>query len=61
MHDAAASFFFSALDATNLPIYVRWSPPPQNYIKLNTDGSSLGNPRFSGFRGLFCDSCSLRV
>ena len=30
-------------------IQVRWIPPPENWFKLNTDGSSLGNPgRASG-------------
>lgn len=31
---------------------VVWTPPPDNVIKVNVDGSSLGNPGPAGFGGL---------
>lgn len=33
-------------------IQVRWQCPPLNWFKLNTDGSSLSNPRLAGGGGL---------
>lgn len=33
-----------------------WSPPPSRTLKLNFDGSSLGNPGSSGFGGAIRDS-----
>ncbi|KAL3510972.1 hypothetical protein ACH5RR_030373 [Cinchona calisaya] len=30
-----------------------WKPPPSNFIKLNTDGSALGNPGCAGTGGVF--------
>lgn len=35
---------------------VKWNPPPENYIKLNVDGSSFGNPGRSSFGGIFRNS-----
>ena len=37
-------------------IQVRWHPPPVNWYKLNSDGSSLGNPGRAGGGGLIHDS-----
>ncbi|RZB51795.1 hypothetical protein D0Y65_048285 [Glycine soja] len=37
-------------------ISARWIPPTSNFIKLNTDGSSLGNPDNVVFGCLLCDS-----
>jgi len=34
---------------------IKWIPPPINMIQLNFDGASKGNPRSSGFRGVFKD------
>lgn len=34
------------------PPMVAWLPPHENYVKLNVDGSSLGNPGSSGYGGL---------
>lgn len=34
---------------------VIWSPPPENFIKLNVDGSSFGNPGRSGYGGFLRD------
>lgn len=31
---------------------VKWHPPAEHWVKLNVDGSSLGNPIISGFGGL---------
>ncbi|MCI11085.1 ribonuclease H protein [Trifolium medium] len=31
---------------------VRWHPPPEGFIKMNVDESSIGNPGNAGFRGL---------
>ncbi|GLT52770.1 hypothetical protein SLA2020_260900 [Shorea laevis] len=36
-------------------ILVNWSPPPEGYIKLNTDGSALSNPGQTGAGGVFRD------
>uniref|UniRef100_A0A7N2LJL1 RNase H type-1 domain-containing protein n=1 Tax=Quercus lobata TaxID=97700 RepID=A0A7N2LJL1_QUELO len=33
-------------------IQVRWLPPPINWLKLNSDGSSMGNPGLAGGGGL---------
>jgi ribonuclease HI len=34
------------------PILVKWTPPPLGWFKLNTDGSSLGNPGLAGGGGV---------
>ena len=31
---------------------IRWEKPRHGWVKLNTDGSSLGNPRLAGGGGL---------
>ncbi|GKU87915.1 hypothetical protein SLEP1_g2242 [Rubroshorea leprosula] len=36
-------------------ILVNWSPPPEGYIKLNSDGSALTNPGQTGAGGVFRD------
>ena len=33
-------------------IKVGWVPPPINWFKLNSDGSSLSNPSLAGVGGL---------
>lgn len=40
---------------TKQPRLVQWHTPPEAYIKLNVDGSSLGNPGRSGFGGILRD------
>jgi hypothetical protein len=35
-----------------VPIPIKWSPPPLGWFKLNTDGSSLGNPGMAGGGGV---------
>lgn len=39
------------LQSTN-PVIVNWDPPSPGWVKLNTDGSSLGNPGQSSYGGL---------
>ena len=34
---------------------IRWEKPRHGWVKLNTDGSSLGNPRLAGGGGLIRD------
>ena len=36
-------------------IQVRWLPPPKHWFKLNSNGSSLGNPSKAGGGGLVCN------
>ena len=35
---------------------VRWIPLPPQFVKVNTNGSSFGNPGPSGFGGVIRDS-----
>lgn len=35
---------------------VKWNPPASGWLKLNVDGTSLGNPGLSGARGAIRDS-----
>lgn len=39
-------------------IPIRWLKPPMNWLKLNTDGVSLGNPGKAGGGGVIRDSAS---
>ena len=38
-----------------IPHFVWWQVAPDPYIKLNIDGSAIGNPRLAGARGLLRD------
>lgn len=38
------------------PRQVQWHSPNDNMVKLNVDGSSIGNPGRSGFGGLLRDA-----
>ena len=38
-----------------LPRNIRWHVPPNPFIKINTDGSGLGNPGIAGAGGIFQD------
>nr|XP_027060692.1 uncharacterized protein LOC113687227 [Coffea arabica] len=38
------------------PRWILWESPPEGFVKLNVDGSSLGNPGSSGAGGVFRDS-----
>lgn len=35
--------------------WVKWQPPPEGWVALNVDGSSLGNPGRAGAGGVFRD------
>ncbi|MED6210176.1 hypothetical protein PIB30_061687 [Stylosanthes scabra] len=35
-----------------MEIRIKWSPPPQGWIKLNSDGSSMGVSRRAGYGGV---------
>uniref|UniRef100_A0A2N9EFE1 Reverse transcriptase domain-containing protein n=1 Tax=Fagus sylvatica TaxID=28930 RepID=A0A2N9EFE1_FAGSY len=37
-------------------ILIGWKPPPSGFLKLNTDGSALGNPGLASVGGLIRDS-----
>ncbi|KAK2370222.1 TMV resistance protein N [Trifolium repens] len=43
---------FGDSNKISIPRLVFWHPPPENVIKVNVDGSSIGNPGLSGFSGL---------
>ena len=62
---AATEYFFLA--SFDRPVQVRtsqiirWSTPNEPYIKLNTDGSSISNPRMASAGGLLHDSSGLWI
>ncbi len=39
-----------------VPTPIKWKPPDLGWVKLNTDGASLGNPGIAGGGGLIRDS-----
>ena len=39
-----------------IPIQVRWLPPPNDWVMLNIDGSSMGNPGRAGGGGIIRNS-----
>ena len=52
-------FYFSAANPTPAPkkaIHFKWECPPSSWFKLNTDGSSIGNPGKAGGGGVLRDS-----
>ena len=59
------NFFY--LVAPNKPIQrkvsqiVKWTTPIEPFIKLNTDDSSIGNPRMAGAGGLLRDSFGSQI
>ena len=52
--------FFLLCPAKNIkiriPKIIKWIAPPEPFIKLNTDGSSLGNPSLAGVGRLLHNS-----
>ena len=56
---AATKFYFLAGTAkrtqVRLPHIIRWHVSPNPYIKINTDGSALGNPSIAGVGGILRD------
>uniref|UniRef100_A0A2N9F8F6 RNase H type-1 domain-containing protein n=1 Tax=Fagus sylvatica TaxID=28930 RepID=A0A2N9F8F6_FAGSY len=61
----ASEFFCLMGDKSNSKfvssIAVKWVPPTLGRAKLNTDGSSLGNPGVAGGGGVIRDSCGTWV
>ncbi|OMP01064.1 reverse transcriptase [Corchorus capsularis] len=54
-HIKAVEFFHIGLPAAKMVsslVDVCWNPPPQGWFKLNSDGSSVGNPGSSGAGGI---------
>jgi len=47
---------FGSVNTHKEPCLVAWKPPVGAAVKLNVDGSSLGNPGHYGFRGLIRDT-----
>ncbi|OMO81372.1 hypothetical protein COLO4_23635, partial [Corchorus olitorius] len=43
-------------DAGNTTLHISWKPPPDGFIKINTDGASQGNSGCAGASGVFRDS-----
>ncbi|XP_068649058.1 uncharacterized protein [Aristolochia californica] len=43
---------------TKIPVLQERTPPEPSYLKLNFDGSSLGNPGISSFKGVISDHSS---
>lgn len=60
MIQAATNFFFLATlerpIQVRTPTLVRWNAPLEPYVKLNTDGSIIGNTGMASVRGLLRDS-----
>ena len=52
-------FYYLACPAKNItieiPRIIKWIVPSEPFIKLNTDGSSLGNPGLAGASGILHD------
>ncbi|KAL0346383.1 UNVERIFIED_CONTAM: putative ribonuclease H protein [Sesamum calycinum] len=48
--------FIFRQQAPRAPSIVRWHAPSPSWFKLNTDGSSLGNPGLAGAAGIIRDS-----
>ena len=52
----ASEFLYLGMTEKHNPvkvkIQVQWLPPPVNWVKLNSDGSSMGNPGLAGGGGL---------
>ena len=57
--DYATEFFHCAISTKHIQprvtIQVHWDKPEQGWMKLNTDGSSLGNPGLAGGGGVVRD------
>ncbi|RZB56873.1 hypothetical protein D0Y65_045822 [Glycine soja] len=48
--------YFKGSSSTRDPHNIIWSAPISPFVKLNIDGSSLGNPGSLGFGGIVRDS-----
>ena len=60
--NAATEYYFLAgpvhHSRVKIPQFIRWQFPPNPFIKLNTDGSAIGNSGLAGARGLLRNSSS---
>ncbi|KAL0287481.1 UNVERIFIED_CONTAM: putative ribonuclease H protein [Sesamum radiatum] len=56
LHQAAVMGFIFRQQVPRAPSIVRWHAPSPPWFKLNTDGSSLGNPGLAGAAGIIRDS-----
>ncbi|KAL0317841.1 UNVERIFIED_CONTAM: putative ribonuclease H protein [Sesamum angustifolium] len=56
LHRAAIMGFIFRRQVPRAPSIVRWHAPSPSWFKLNTDGSSLGNPGLAGAAGIIRDS-----
>ncbi|KAL0283604.1 UNVERIFIED_CONTAM: putative ribonuclease H protein [Sesamum angustifolium] len=56
LHQAVVIGFIFRQKAPRAPSIVRWRAPSPSWFKLNTDGSSLGNPGLAGAAGIIRDS-----
>ena len=58
--NAATKYYFLAGPVHHSRVkilqFIRWQVPPDPYIKLNTDGSAIGNLRLAGAGGLLRNS-----
>ena len=58
---ATTKFHFLAGSITRplilIPQLIRWHMPPCPYLKLNTDGSALGNPGLGATGGVLLEGC----
>ena len=58
MQAAIEFYFLTGIDhhpQSRIPQIIRWLPPQPPFIKLNTDGSALGNPGLAGAGGVLRD------
>ena len=51
----------SRFSPTRSIIQIKWLHPPLNWVKLNSDGPSLGNPGQAGGGGLIRDSSGVWI
>ncbi|KAL0333095.1 UNVERIFIED_CONTAM: putative ribonuclease H protein [Sesamum calycinum] len=56
LHQAAVMGFIFRQQVPRAPSIVRWQVPSPSWFKLNTDGSSIGNPGLAGAAGIIRDS-----
>ncbi|KAL0304928.1 UNVERIFIED_CONTAM: putative ribonuclease H protein [Sesamum calycinum] len=56
LHQAAVMGFIFRQQVPRAPSIIRWHAPSPSWFKLNTDGSSLGNPGLAGAAGIIRDS-----
>ncbi|KAL0315410.1 UNVERIFIED_CONTAM: putative ribonuclease H protein [Sesamum radiatum] len=56
LHQAIVMGFIYRQQVPRAPSIVRWRAPSPSWFKLNTDGSSLGNPGLAGAAGIIRDS-----